>query len=542
MARPSVTFSPTAVQQLKRGLDTLANLLGLTLGPTQGAVFSAADGKTRPELLTDAATIARRMLELPDPGENVGAMLLRNLVWRMHERLGDGGALAAVLAQALLDEMLRSVTAGANPVPVLNGMKRAARHAGERLAELSRPAGGQADLTAVVRSATGIDPLSRVLGEMFHILGPQAYIMVEDYVAPTLERVYLDGGRWAGSLASPYLVNTPATRQAVLNDVFVALYHGNLEQAEQVRPALAAAAERRSDPEKPLHLLVVAHAIRGEALNLLVAAGQGKDFKTIGVNLSRAGEKAHADLSDLALLSGATLIDPQMGRKMENFRPADLGQARRAAAGPEALLAASGQGQAAEIQRQIELLQTRLEALPFGDEGRGELEMRLGRLAGCAGVLKVGAISEVERAYLHQNAERGIKVLRGALAEGLLPGGGTAYLHTIPTLNELLAAAEGDEAAGVRAVLRALEAPFRTILKNAGVDAPGLALEQVRQAGFGYIYEAVSGQIMSAEAAGVLDSSAVLQAALQTAASGAAMALSTETVILKKNPKLSYEP
>lgn len=537
MTRPAVISPPDSILQLKRGFDLLANLLALTLGPTQGVVLASTDLRPKPEVLTDAATIARRITDLPDPEQNAGLMLLRNLVWRMHERVGDGGALAAVLSQAILEHSLRGVRAGANPVWVANGVRRAAQAAAQHLAQISQPVQGEDDLVAVARAATGEEKLSWLLGEMFDLLGPRAYIQVEDYVAPYLERVYLEGGRWQAELISPYLITAPALGRAVQSDCLVALYDGVLSTQEEVRPLLELAGA-----QKPARLFLAAQRISGEALSLLAATHQQTELKIAAVSLKRAGEKATTDLTDLALLCGAQVVSPVLGRRLQMVRLEDLGRARRVEAGAEELLAVGSAGSSAGVRQEIERLNQRLQSLPFGDDSRPELEMRLGRLSGSAGVLKVGAITQTERDYLHQRAEQGIKVLRATLEEGLLPGGGCAYLHCILPAQAQAAAVGGDETLGVQALARALQAPFERILRNGGVEAPALFAQDILDQPPGVFYDVITGQVLPARQAGVLDSTLVLRAALETAVSGALMALSIDTLVIKRKPKVSYEP
>jgi chaperonin GroEL len=535
---PHVVPSPQAIMQLKRGFDTLARVLAVTLGPNQGGVMSAAELGGRPEVLTDAATIARRVVELPDPEQNMGAMLLRNLVWRMKERTGDGSATAAVLAQAMLEQAYRCLMAGANPVQLIQGVRLGAGAAVTHLSKLSQPVQGEDDLAAVARSVTGHEELSWVLGEMFDILGPTAYITVEDFVAPYFERQYIDGGRWQGALVSPYLISAPALGRGVLTDVQVALYDGSLSRDEEVRPLLQLVSAKESK-----HLLLVAHKISGEALSLLTATHQQTELKIVAVQLARAGAKALVDLQDLALLTGAELITPAMGRRIENLQPGELGRAQRAEAGSQDLFVTGGAGDLAAIRRQIELLQSQMQALPIGDASRSETEMRLGRLSGSAGVLKIGAIHQIERDFLHQKAEQGVKALRMTLQEGLLPGGGSAYLHCRPVVDELAAQQTSEDvAAGVRAISIALEAPFRQLLENGKVPAPGVYSHNILEQPPGQFYNLQTGAIEDARQAGVLDAAQVLKAALETAASGAMMALSTDTLVVKRKPKVSYEP
>ena len=537
MPRPAVLKSPEAAARLKQGFDTLARLLSLTLGPSQGVVLSSTVLAARPELLSDAATIARRMAALPVPSQDVGAMLLRNLVWRVHERVGDGGATTAVLAQALLNQASRYVVAGANPMLLQQGIRQAAERAVARLQELAEPPKGEQDFIGVAQAVTGIPELSKILGELFDLLGPHAYITIEDYMAPYLERVYLDGGQWKARLISPYLVTSPGTGRSVLAEVSVAVFDGPVTTIEQIRPLLELALQ-----QKPPHLLLAAHSISGEALTSLVATHTNHPaLKIAGLALDRVGEKLQADLQDLALLTGAQLISPATGGQLQNIRPSDLGRARRSEGSTEALFVVGGAGAPAAIRIEIERMQKRSAGLAFDDEERQELELRLGRLSGSAAILKIGALTQSERDVYHQKAEQGVKALRATLEEGVLPGGGASYLHCLSAI-EPLTGHENDIQLGATALSRALEAPFRQILANAHVENPAVYLHQVIEAGPETTFDAIRQQVLPARQAGLLDPAKVLRVALETAVSGGLMAISTDTMVLKRKPRTSYQP
>ena len=219
MAKPAVITSPEAFDRLKEGFDLLGNLLSLTLGPTGGVILSTTEYKDAPEPLSDAAVIARRMLELPQKSQNVGAMLMRNLVWRVHQRVGDGSALTAVLAMSLLDYGARCLAAGANPVMIEKGIARGVKAAVKALKDLSKPLKDENELIAIAQAVTMQTELSVIIGEMFDILGEYGHVTVEKYMAPYLERSYLNGGVWKAALISPYLITAQATRKAILEGV-----------------------------------------------------------------------------------------------------------------------------------------------------------------------------------------------------------------------------------------------------------------------------------------------------------------------------------
>ena len=535
MPIPTVLHNQHAARSLKRGFDKVADLLALTLGPTGGHVVSAHNIDGRPEILTDAATIARRILQLPDRAEDVGAMLARNLAWRMQTRAGDGSATAAVLAQALLDEGHRLAAVGANVVALRRGIDRGARAALAALQAQARPVVNQDDLTLIAYGVTFDADLSRVLGEMVYRLGADGYITVEDYVAPYLAREYLDGGRWAGRYASPYFITDVAAQRAVLDGCQVALAAMTVERADDVQPLLELAARLEGQP-----LVLMAESIQGAALAALVLNHQRGAARLLGINLSNPPARRLADFEDLAVLTGATVLSPDVGRPLSRVTGRDLGAARQVSASADEVIVVGDGGQAARIQQQVAVLQTRAARLPETDDERAFLRQRQARLAGQTGTLKIGAYTEAERAIIRQRAEKGLRTLPLALREGVAWGGGVAYLNCIPAVQAV--AAEGDEAWGVAMVARALEAPFRRIARNAGVAAPAAVLAEAQRRGSEFGYHAEIDEVVSFEEEGIYDAVGVLRQALETAVSGTVMALTIDTVVLHRTPKTELEP
>ncbi|GAB4494569.1 MAG: chaperonin GroEL [Anaerolineales bacterium] len=537
---PAVLPSSQTRPALKAGFDQMARLLAATLGPTQGVVFHSEALKSIPEPLTDAATIARRITALPNRAQDVGAMLLRSLAWRVQQRVGDGGALTAVLAQAMFEQGHRFIAAGANPVRVQTGIQKATRRALQWLDEMSRPVMEQNDLNAIALTATGQPELSLALGEMFHRLGAQAYVSVEEYLAAYLEKEYIEGGLWKAKLISTHLISDPLSGKSIVTDCNVVLFNGNLTQAEEVLPLI-----RLLSQSERKNLLLAAQKIEGQAASLLVATCvQNRErlgLQFVLVNLVRAGENALRDLQDLACLTGAKLFDPQAGESLQSIQAADMGYARRAESVEERLVVSGGGGDPALAQARIADLQAYLDHLPFDDKGRNEVNMRIGRLAGRMGVLNIGAATHNEREVLRQNAEKGLRAVQAAQQAGLLPGGGTAYLHCIKPL-EAMHCADDEERMGVLAVSRALRRPFEQLLQNAGVEHPARLAHEITQSPLGLVFDVEEKELCPADEIGLFDPARVLTVALETASSGAQMALSTEVIILKKNPRISYEP
>ncbi len=536
MPQPAILFGDRATTALARGFDQMAEMLALTLGPTQGSILNDK-GHGKPELLDDSAAAARRVLALPDRAADVGAMLMRNIAWRVHLRAGDGVATAAALAQAILRDAQRYLQAGGDAMAIRRGVERARQVAIAELARQTQPVAGEEALTQVAQTVTGDPGLSLVLGEMFDVLGLTAHITVEDYVAPYLEHAYFSGGRWKAALASPYLITDPAGRRAVQDDCRVLLWAGRIETAEDVIPLLTLLgnSEERT-------VLLVADAVEEAAFRALVTNHDRGAIRAVVVNLRSNGASGDPDLADLAILTGATILGPTLGRSMTSVKAADLGRTRRAEATAEELVVSGGGGEAQTRQTYVAGLRARLAALSETDAERDPLRLRLARLTGGVGVLKVGAYTEYERKLLHRRAERAIRTLAVALHEGVAPGGGIAYLEAIPAVAKLAESLEGDERAGARIVGRALEAPFRRIVANCGATTPSAAFAAWQDAGPGRIYDALADRVATAAETGLYDPAGILRVALETATSGAMMALTIAVIVLHRNPHESLEP
>jgi chaperonin GroEL len=534
MPNPQVLQNEAATRALQRGFDKIASVLAVTLGPTQGTVLSQHDTRSTPEVLTDAATIARRIIALPNRAEDVGAMLARNLVWRQHLRAGDGCATTAVLAQAILREARACIAAGGNAMMLRRGIERAGRVAVNTLKTLARPAKNE-ELRHLAETITGDSRLSAVLGEIFGKLGPDAYVMIEEYITPYIERQYYEGGRFKGRLVSPYLITDSATRRCIINECHVALYAGEVSTLDEVMPLLKIVAATEWH-----QVALIAKEISGTALTTLVLNHQQGKLKILAAELREVETKRRADFDDLAVLTGATVLSPELGQPLAKIEPSDLGAAPRVEADAEELIVVAGEGDPAAMKQHADALRARIETLPETDEELSDLRFRLARLNGQIAKLMIGAYTEVERETIRRQAEKALRALPLALREGIVPGGGVAFLNCIPAVRAL--AGEGDEKHGIEIVARALQEPFRRIAQNAGLDAPAVLIAEAQRRGANFGCDALTGQIVAMDDAGILDSVGVAREALQTAISGAVMALTTETMVLHQNPPTSYEP
>ncbi|MBC7224649.1 MAG: hypothetical protein H5T59_10330, partial [Anaerolineae bacterium] len=477
------------------------------------------------ECFADAATAARRILELPGRAQNVGAMLVRNLVWRVHKDVGDGTATAAVLAQALLDEGFRVTVAGANPMLMREGVGKGLRAALRALDEMATPVRDEEDLTGLALAVTGEPRLSLVLGEMFDVLGPDAHITIEEYVAPYVDREYFEGSHWKAELASPYLVTHPPTRRCIVQNPLVVVYDGVLTDFEEVEPLLRLmdAAEEEKD------LLVAAKKVSGQALASFVVNHQAGRLRVAAVWFSQIDRKRRDLFRDLALQTGATVLGPEVGRPLRTITWEDMGRATRAEADKEKLVVVGGQGDRAAMQQHLDSLRRRLEQEEDEDE-RETLRQRIARLSGGVAILKVGDASRAGQQELRQKAEKAVKTLALAAREGVVPGA----VRSVE--------AEGDAAVGVRILARALEAPFRRIVQNAGLHHPAVVLHEARRQGPEFGYDALRGEVVHMREAGILDAAGVCRRALEIGASAAMMALTIAAIVFHRDPEKSMEP
>ena len=534
MPTPQLVQGRQATVALKRGFDQIAELLAHTLGPTQGVILSQHEGRPA-EILSDAAMIVRRIIALPNRVEDVGAMLARNLVWRQNTLVGDGCATTAVLAQAMLDRAHRFVAAGGNAMILRRGMDRATLAAVAALSAQAQPIAADGDLARVAETITGDEKLSAVLAEIFGKLGSDAFVTIEDYLAPYLERQYYEGGRFSGKLVSPYFITDLAARRAVVEDCHVALYAGEVSNLDDVQPLLEMVAGTSWH-----QVALIIKGISSTALTTLVLNHQNKKMKILGVELREAESKRLLDFDDLAVLTGATVLSPETGRTLRDIEPNDLGAAPRIEANDDELVIVAGEGDAEAINQRATMLRAQLASLDEKDDAAKHLQMRIARLGGQVAKLMIGAHTEAERNVIRQKAEKAMRALPIALREGVVAGGGVAYLNCIAALDRI--EAKGDEAFGVQVIKHALAEPFRRIALNAGVSAPAAIRAEAQARGADFGYDAMNEQIVSMRDVGIVDAVGVLRQALQTAASGAVMALTTETIVLHENPETVFEP
>ncbi len=563
--RPHCLFNPEVHLALGQGVESMTALLASTLGPVGRTILLESLRSTNdpPEVLGDSATIAHRMVKLSDRHTNVGAMLVRELAMEMRDRVGDGSATAAVLSREMVRVGMRMVAAGANAQLVRQGMEKGVRAAVAELKAAAQPLESTEMVGAVAQSVTGENysaangrpsarlTLPEMIAEIFSIVGVDGTIVVQEHVSAFLERDYVEGIHWdSGGLAAANFVSDAARQETVLVGPMIAVADVEVNRAAQVVPLL-----ERALKEKYEGLVIIARKIEGEALGVLQLNKGKLDVMPVkGPGLTVSQPKI---LQDLAILTGARLVEERAGGQLAELRREDLGRARRVIATRRGLTIVGARGRQRGIRQRIAELQAELER-----EGPREqadtLRKRVANLSGGVATLKVGAATEAERALRREMAEDAIRAVRAALQEGVAAGGGAAYMACVPAVNALEAAAASDEEAmGVRVVADALRAPLAQIAGNAGYAAStvafrvgshyngvqaGAAPVGLRRtegaAGDGVGFDVTSGQVVSMWEAGIVDSVKVLRMALEMAASTAGMLLTTEAVVFKKRERM----
>jgi len=528
-SRWGVTFPPEAHRSLVEGVDTITRVLAATLGPVGRtvAVEQARDRNRVPEILTDAGTIARRITELPNRNVNAGAMLIRSMVWDMRDRVGDGSATAAVLARAMIHSGGRMLAAGANPALMRQGIEDGIQAAVAHLDRCAQPLDSPEVITSLVESTTRDKGLSDLIVEIFDIVGPEGAIVVEEYVGMVTEREYVEGVSWDTGLVSSQFMTDPAHQEARVSNPAIAIASCDMTSAEQAASLLHEALQMKAES-----LVLIAPRVEGQALATLVINRHRLPMLAIRApGLLRSQPEI---LRDLAVLTGSIVVDPAAGRSLESFRAEYFGGARRVVADLHRFTVVGGRGGHKEIRgRRDELLAQIARDDPLEQSIQ---QRRLANLSGGVAILKVGAISETERKLRVQMVEDAIRYVQSGLKEGVVAGGGAAYVECIPEVRALASAStNADHAAGLTALAESLSAPLVQIAENAGYGGR-TALESAKMAGPGCGFDVLSGRVVNMRQAGILDPLLVLRLALQKAASVAVMILTVGAFVVPRKP------
>ncbi|HCJ86205.1 MAG: molecular chaperone GroEL [marine actinobacterium MedAcidi-G3] len=523
-------FSEEARRGLEAGVNQLADAVKVTLGPKgRNVVLEKSFGA--PTITNDGVSIAREV-ELEDPFENMGAQLVKEVATKTNDVAGDGTTTATVLAQAMVREGLRNVAAGANPMSLKKGIEAAVASAVEAIGDMSEDVSSDKGKIASVAGISSADPaIGEILAEAFDKVGKDGVISVEESNTFGVDLEFTEGMQFDKGFLSPYFVTDPDRQEAILDEPYILFVNGKISSVQELVPVL----EKVMQGGKPL--LIIAEDVEGEALATLVVNKIRGTFTSVAVKAPGFGERRKAMLQDMAILTGGQVISEEVGLKLENTSIDLLGQARKVIITKDETTLVEGAGDSSDVEGRVSQIKREIDETD-SDWDREKLQERLAKLAGGVAVIQVGAATEVELKEKKHRIEDAVSATRAAIEEGIVPGGGTALLRSRAAINEL--SLEGDEATGASMVFRALDAPARQIAANAGHEG-AVVVQQVETAGGNSGFNAATGEFEDLVAAGVIDPAKVTRAALQNAASIAALLLTTETLITDK-PEEGMDP
>jgi len=515
-----IVFDEKARRALERGINIMANTVKVTLGP-RGRTVVLEKKFGAPNVVDDGVTIARD-IELEDPFENMGAQLLKEVATKTNDVAGDGTTTAIVLAQAMVREALKNVVAGANPVALRRGIDSAVKAAVDEIKKISKPVEGRKDIEEVATCSSKDPAVGKMIADAMDKVGKEGVITVEE--AKTLETTIetVEGMQFDRGYLSPYFVTDTEAMDAAIEDPYILITDKKISAINDLLPVLEKVVQRG----KPL--LIIAEDVEGEALATLVVNKIRGTLNTCAVKAPGFGDRRKAMLEDIAILTGGQVVSDDLGLKLENVNVDMFGRAERVKVAKEETTIVGGKGTKEAITKRIAALKKQIEDTT-SDFDREKLQERLAKLAGGVAVVQVGAATEVELKEKKYRIEDALAATRASVEEGIVPGGGVAYLHAIKAI-EKLKHAHRDEETGADIVRRALEEPLRQIAENAGLDG-AVVVEKVRQLPLGQSFNAVTLQYEDMLKAGVVDPAKVDRSALQNAASVASMVLMSESLV-----------
>jgi chaperonin GroEL len=515
-------FDEEARRALERGVNRLADAVKVTLGPKgRNVVIDKKWGA--PTITNDGVTVAREV-DLEDPYENLGAQLAKEVATKTNDVAGDGTTTATVLAQAMVREGRRSVTAGANPMSMKKGIDAAAAAVSDLLLESAREVEEQQEIANVATVSAQDSKIGELIAEAFSKVGKDGVITVEESPTMGLELEFTEGMQFDKGYISPYFVTDPERMEAVTDDAYILLHAGKISSMADFLPLL----EKVAQTKKPF--LVIAEDVDGEALSTLVVNKIRGLLNVVAVKAPGFGDRRKAMLADIGVLTGGEVVSEEIGLKLENIGLETLGQARRVVVTKDTTTMVDGHGDAEAISDRVRQLRAEIESTD-SDWDREKLQERVAKLSGGVAVLRVGAATEVELKEKKHRLEDAISATRAAIEEGIVPGGGSALVHIAAKLGDL--GKTGDEATGVAVVRSALVAPARWIAENAGAEGM-VVVAKIAELPHGQGYNAATGEYGDLLGQGVIDPVKVTRSAVLNAASIAAMLLTTEALVAER--------
>lgn len=517
-----ILFNEEARRALGRGVDALANAVKVTLGPKgRNVVLDKKFGA--PTITNDGVTIARD-IELADPFENMGAQLVKEVATKTNDVAGDGTTTATVLAQAMIQEGMRNVAAGANPMILKKGIELAVAKLVEEIKKKSIKVNGKDDIAQVASVSAGDAEIGGLIAEAMEKVGNDGVITVEESKGLQTDLSVVEGMQFDRGYISPYMVTDPDKMEAVMNDPYILITDRKISAIADMLPTLEKVVKQGKE------LLIIAEDLDGEALATLVVNKLRGTFKAVAVKAPGFGDRRKAMLEDIAILTGGAVISEDMGRKLDAVELEDLGTARQVRVTKDETVIIDGAGNADAIKQRVNQIKGQLEETT-SEFDKEKLQERLAKLSGGVAVIEVGAATEVELKDKKLRIEDALNATRAAVEEGIVAGGGTTLIDILPALEDLKE--EGDVQTGINLVKRAVEEPLRQIAYNAGLEG-SVVVERVKNTESDVGFNALTEEYVDMVKAGIVDPAKVTRSALQNAASIAALVLTTESIVADK--------
>ena len=520
-----IIYGEDARKALLSGVNQLADTVKITLGPKGRNVV--LDKKFGAPLITnDGVTIAKEV-ELEDAFENMGAQLVKEVATKTNDVAGDGTTTATLLAQAIIREGLKNLAAGANPMVMKKGIAKATAAAIEAMKANSQKVNGSDDIARVGAVSSGDEAIGTLIAEAMEKVGHDGVITIEESKTAETYSEVVEGMQFDRGYITPYMVTDTEKMEANLDDALILITDKKISNIQELLPVLEQVVQAGKK------LLIIAEDVEGDALSTLIVNRLRGTLNVVCVKAPGFGDRRKEMLQDIAILTGGTVISSDVGLELKEAQLSQLGQARQVKVTKENTTIVNGAGSSEEIKARVGQIKSQIE-VTTSDYDREKLQERLAKLAGGVAVIKVGAATEVEMKEKKLRIEDALNATRAAVEEGIVAGGGTAYLNAIPAVEKLLAESEGDEKTGVQIVARALTAPVKQIAANAGIDG-SVVLEKIRESGkTGYGFDAYKEVYCDMIPAGIVDPTKVTRSALENAASIASTLLTTESLVADK--------
>ena len=520
-----ILYGEDARKALQAGIDKLANTVKITLGPKgRNVVLDRTYGI--PLITNDGVTIAKE-IELEDVFENMGAQLIREVATKTNDAAGDGTTTATLLAQAFVREGMKNIAAGANPMVLKKGIKKAVDAASAAVLANSKAVSGSADIERVATVSSGDENVGKLIAEAMEKVTSDGVITIEESKTAETYSEVVEGMQFDRGYITPYMVTDTDKMEAVLDDAYILVTDKKISNIQEILPLL------EDIVKSGKKLLIIAEDLEGEALSTILINKLRGTFTCVAVKAPGFGDRRKEMLRDIATLTGTDVISEELGFELKDTTVADLGRARQVVVTKENTIIVDGAGDPADIKARVQQIRTEIENTT-SDYDREKLQERLAKLAGGVAVLKVGAATEAEMKEKKLRVEDALSATKAAVEEGIVAGGGTALINAIPAVEKLIPTLDGDEKTGAKIVLKALEEPVRQIAANAGLDG-SVIIDKIRRARkVGYGFDAYKEEYVDMITAGIVDPTKVTRSALMNAASCAAMVLTTESLVGNK--------